>query len=392
MPLSPTFNKLKLLVVLALFTGLLWIRTYLPIKQDSSQNTWEIVYQTCEDNDFSALRVAQRTFFDNHLKSGLGYARFFSNKAWTDQVAIALYFRALGKTLSSPHTTLLFLDVGANVGQTVRFVSALFRSTRSYYPPDTFLRSISAEPSPSTFLALKREVLRARKSDAGGMYAALNVGIGSKPGTLPFYSWGRGDQGATLNSRATQGRPVYKRVEVCTIDELALRSGAIFRSSSSNFSSGKHFEGRPPENVVVKVDVEGFELEALQGARRALTTHQIGALVWEWAPEKMSRGSLKAQVKYISSFGYEVFISTLRAMIRVDGDLWDDAYESTRKTINLAAYVSGSGELLHIKQSHYLCRAVEAQTKCDCWSGRKVDLPPDAFHELLEDGFPMGRE
>ena len=38
-------------------------------------------------------KKSQMLYFNYHKSSGKGYARYSSNKAWADQVAIALYFR-----------------------------------------------------------------------------------------------------------------------------------------------------------------------------------------------------------------------------------------------------------------------------------------------------------
>ena len=215
--------------------------------------------------------------------------------------------------------------------------------------------------------------------------------MGETVGELPFYSKGKGDQGATFNVAARQSRQVYARIRVDTVDNII-----------SNYSSSDSYT-----RVIVKIDVEGFELSALLGMRNALQIGRIALIVWEWVPEKMPSGSLKSQVNFVSQFGYEVFISTLRAFIRLDNDHWDNMYESTRKTINLVAFPKGSEELENIKKIYSLCKisTLDIHTpksnsnlhsvkddSCLCWNGSKTSLPEDAFEVLRKEGMPMGRD
>ena len=336
------------------------------------------------------LKEAQVRYFSNAKTAGMGYAKFFSNKAWTDQVAIALYFHSLETTLTD-ETTVLFVDVGANIGQTVRFIGDVFKRQQKIFPAKSEFISVSLEPSPTTFQSLRIELARTRRRDRRSVYAALNVGVGNKPGVLNFYSKGHGDQGATFNPRARQGRPVYAKVPIVTVDQIVrgyrflLETGKLVEDGGGGADANLR--------VIVKIDVEGYETTAIRGALQSLREQRVGAIVWEWVPEKMPKGSLREQAEIISEQGYEVFISTTRAMVRIDGSYWNPMYETNPKTINIGAYLSGSPELAAIKRSALLCGSSGGGgAACTCWDGVKSDLPADQFQALAALGLPMGRE
>ena len=353
------------------------------------------LHNESRDCEKSAINKSQMLYFNYHKVSGKGYARYFSNKAWTDQVAIALYFRELENTAQcrtcDKPLRVLFIDVGANVGQTLRFIRDLFMRQHRRFSQGSEFVSISAEPSPTTFKELVKESELTKHIDKKSSYYVLNYGMGETVGELPFYSKGKGDQGATFNAAARQSRPVYARIRVDTVDNII-----------TNYSSSDSYT-----RIIVKIDVEGFELSALMGMRNALQIRAIAVIIWEWVPEKMPIGSLKSQVNFVSQFGYEVFISTLRAFIRLDNEHWDDMYESTKKTINLAALPNGSEELENIMKIYSLCKisTLDIHTpkfnsdlqsikdnSCLCWNGSKTSLPDDAFEVLRKDGMPMGRD
>lgn len=261
----------------------------------------------------------------------------------------------------------------------------------SIFPQESEFVSISAEPSPTTFKELVKELKITKRIDKKSSYYVFNYGLGETVRELPFYSRGKGDQGATFNAAARQSRPIYARIRVDTVDNMI-----------TNYSSSDSYT-----RIIVKIDVEGFEVSVLMGMRNALQSRAVAVIIWEWIPEKMPSGSLKSQVNFVSHFGYEVFISTLRAFIRLDNEHWDDMYESTKKTINLAALPNGSEELENIKKIYSLCKSstLDIYTpifnsnlqsieddSCSCWNGSKTSLPKDAFEVLRKEGMPMGRD
>lgn len=125
----------------------------------------------------------------------------------------------------------LFVDVGANVGAyTVLAAGA------------AGCRCIAFEPLPETFRSLSDNI---RLNDLAAGVVAVNAGVGAAPGRLRFTS-----AHDTMNHVLADGEADDACVEVPvqTLDD-ALR-------------------GERP--VVIKIDVEGYEAEVLDGAARVL--------------------------------------------------------------------------------------------------------------------------
>jgi FkbM family methyltransferase len=129
----------------------------------------------------------------------------------------------------------LFIDVGANVG------------TYTLWAAEHGAEVIALEPAADTFALLQENIALNRYQ-----VTALQAAAGDHCGTARFTAGL--DAG---NSLAAEGPALTKLV---TIDSLiADRSVAG-----------------------MKVDVEGFELDVLRGAARALAEHRIGLIQLEW--------------------------------------------------------------------------------------------------------------
>jgi FkbM family methyltransferase len=128
----------------------------------------------------------------------------------------------------------VFVDCGAYIGDTAEQV--IRRNP-------AFSRIVAIEADPSNFDRLTKWI--------GGLDAlvasrisALNVAVGAKRGKLQFQA--SGDEGARL---AANGDVV---VDCIPIDDLVPASGSTF----------------------IKMDIEGAELDALEGARHSIQTHR----------------------------------------------------------------------------------------------------------------------
>jgi FkbM family methyltransferase len=127
----------------------------------------------------------------------------------------------------------VFVDCGAYTGDTAE---ELIRRNPA------FSRIIAIEADPQNFERLTKWI-GTLEAPVASRISALNVAVGAKRGKLRFQAGG--GEGAKL---ATDGNVV---VECVPIDELAPAGGPTF----------------------VKMDIEGAELEALEGARRSIQTH-----------------------------------------------------------------------------------------------------------------------
>jgi FkbM family methyltransferase len=126
-------------------------------------------------------------------------------------------------------------DVGANIGLTTMLFSALARQV------------VSFEPSPSTYSLLRMNV------EQNGLknVSLVNAGLGSKAerSTITFSTTNRSG-GFVSDQVQPRGGHVTEQIEICRLDDIW----------------SKH----SPSLDFLKVDVEGFELSVLEGARSVI--------------------------------------------------------------------------------------------------------------------------
>ena len=171
--------------------------------------------------------------------------------------------------LSSQHAH--FMDIGANKGDWTIEALKLSEETGKSVNLHAF------EPCTGT-----RQMLEARLPEGAG--ARVNaLAMSSTPGETEFYSSGAGLGTNSLNQ--VSGTEV-ERVQVSTIDAY-LESNGINRVE------------------LVKVDTEGFDLEVLRGAERALSEGKIALIQfeynWRWL---LNRASLLQVFQLIAGTPY----------------------------------------------------------------------------------------
>ncbi|MGB8013050.1 MAG: FkbM family methyltransferase [Terriglobales bacterium] len=128
----------------------------------------------------------------------------------------------------------VFVDCGAYTGDTVE---PLIRRNPA------FAKIIAIEADPQNFDRLSKWV-GSLGAPVASRITALHAAVGAKRGKLQFQA--SGDEGARL---AADGNVV---VECVPIDELSPAAAPTF----------------------IKMDIEGAELDALEGARRSIQTHR----------------------------------------------------------------------------------------------------------------------
>lgn len=137
----------------------------------------------------------------------------------------------------------LFIDVGANVGSYTVLAAAVIGA-----------KCISIEPIPATFKPLTENI---RLNAISERVTALNIGVAAQPGKLKFTSGSD-----TTNHVISQKEKVTDgiiEVEVDTLDHLA---GHL-------------------NPALLKIDVEGFEANVIEGADQVLRRDSILALIVE---------------------------------------------------------------------------------------------------------------
>jgi len=134
----------------------------------------------------------------------------------------------------------LFVDIGANVGAYTILASSEINA-----------KTVAVEPVPSTFKNLMQNVFVNKMQEK---VTALNIGLGSKDGKLKFTR-----SLDTVNHVATENETDTIEVDINTLD-------SVLGDASP---------------VLLKIDVEGFETEVLNGAAKTLANDTLKAIIIE---------------------------------------------------------------------------------------------------------------
>ena len=186
-----------------------------------------------------------------------------------------------------------FMDCGANYG----YWSVLVSSTLFGKHP-----TIAVEASSSTFGELQKN---ARFND--DRYICLKRAISNRSGAMVKFSRHSHHGGRSILTNAQNDRSIYEEVRTETIDKLITT----------------HMYATP--SVVCKLDVEGAEIAALEGATRAL----LGDTVFIYEDHGKDFDCLPS--RYLLDRGIEVFIIAPDGTLLAVGDIKEIQAEKTNK-------------------------------------------------------------
>lgn len=193
--------------------------------------------------DLLRLILNQSIFYAVHSKNPKGF--YFKGmkkmRKGGFEPEVSLFLEAQFKSKSN-----LFVDVGAHQG----FFSCLANARN-------VKNTISIEPDLYNYKFLKSNIKMNKFLNKTHLF---NFGISNKNGFLEFYGFGTGISAIENWSGSVSKRKF--QVPVSTFDDLL-------------------FEFLPMKDSVVKIDVEGYELEVLQGATKTLATCDNVAIVIE---------------------------------------------------------------------------------------------------------------
>jgi len=146
----------------------------------------------------------------------------------------------------------IFIDVGANIGLMSIFASKIVGSKGLVY---------SFEPEPETFLILKKNI----EINSVRNIKIYNVGLGEKKGKSRIYTnpyAGRGS--ASLIKPVNQNNSKSYEIQIETLDNFVLEHNVT--------------------NVrMLKIDVEGWELQVLKGAKNFLRSTNAPIICIEYS-------------------------------------------------------------------------------------------------------------
>lgn len=144
----------------------------------------------------------------------------------------------------------IFIDVGANIGLMSLFASKILKNTGKVY---------SFEPEPSTFDILQKNIFINHSKNI----RTLSYALGSKNETLEVYKNANKNRGKATLMVSEETEESGTHIEVKTMDDF------IYENSIS-------------EVKFVKIDVEGWELEVLKGAKLLLSSKNAPILCVEY--------------------------------------------------------------------------------------------------------------
>lgn len=178
----------------------------------------------------------------------------------------------------------LFIDVGANVGVYSLLASGICKS-----------KSIAVEPIPSTFDKLKANI---KLNGLEDLVECQNVGLGAEEVVLSF----------TISPNSVMNH-VSENIRSQSASEVSVTTLPL----DLLLTNGK----RP---AMIKIDVEGYEMAILQGAKKSLEDERCKAIIVELngSGEKYGYKDEQIYIHLISNaffpFAYEPFTRALKPL------------------------------------------------------------------------------
>lgn len=149
----------------------------------------------------------------------------------------------------------VFIDLGAHWG-----IHALTAASR--WPGQVSVVAIEAYPDNSA-----RLMSWAERNHLEGDVEVVSTAVGDRVGVARLWVDGSSMGHNLRTDNSNNAGLTAIDVGMTTVDAL--------------FAARPHLHWR---RIIMKIDVEGFELEALTGARRLLSTGNVAAVIWEKAP------------------------------------------------------------------------------------------------------------
>ena len=182
---------------------------------------------------------------------------------------------------SNTNSSKYLIDVGANVGLT------------SIVPAKLGFRVVGFEPEMLNLVFLRRSIC-SNGDQVRRNYNLIEAAVGAKSGQTTFHVAPRSDGSSISEAAASQGSKTTSiTVPIVTIDEW--------------FED--HPEYRPEDCAYMKLDVQGFELRVLEGARKFLLKASYDLIVRveiEGDLEMMAIGSTGGVHVIMKELGYKV--------------------------------------------------------------------------------------
>lgn len=214
--------------------------------------------------DDLAGRLAREAFRLGARTRGFGYACSLSRE-----------IRIACTQLPSQNQELIVMDVGASSGNYVAAILDRFPISRVF----------AFEPSSSKFKTLENRFLHDSR------VSCVNLGFGSRSGTFPMYGPAEGSELSSVVRRDLSSHNMsvgwVEDIELETVDSWIGREAI-------------------PRVDILKIDVEGNELEVLRGAREALV-EAVQVIQFEFGGTSVDAGTyFRDYWVFLREFGFRI--------------------------------------------------------------------------------------
>ena len=187
----------------------------------------------------------------------------------------------LGDDATKPMT---IFDVGANRGEYTSAILELYPRSRVF----------AFEPSRETFRLLEAQFA------SMSQVVKLNYGLGCKARSQLLYKESQYARIASLTPLDVIDHDYTEKVVISTLDEVVSEHGIS-------------------EIDLLKIDVEGHELDVITGAQNTLTLRKIKCLQFELGGSSIDTNTtLKDIYEMLSQYGYRIYLISRRGVVPLD--------------------------------------------------------------------------
>jgi len=194
------------------------------------------------------------------------------------------YFRLLKVDNSEK---IIIFDIGAHKGESIKFFQKLYHKPIIY----------AFEPSKNTFTALKHAVDKIVDHEI----SIYQIGIGNQEGVVDFFE-------SVLSETSTFVRPDINSRYLKRKNQILLQSQEdAFISTPAHLTTIDAFvsENKIHRIDIMKIDIEGYELQAILGAEKVLRERKVSIIQFERHGDDMREDSFTAIHEFLSSLHFK---------------------------------------------------------------------------------------
>ena len=182
------------------------------------------------------------------------------------------------KQLLAGKSTSLVIDIGMNIGWYTLLAASLGHNVVAFEPNTMHHTKVCQSLKANGWTHDKVKV--------------FPYGLAQKEKVLGFFTNDNNPDTGSFMPRTEEKRPL--QLPVITLDGFAEDSG--------------WFAGNAPDISIMKIDIEGYEPEAIRGASRLLKMKRIRNIFAEWSPraDKRMQGRYRSMVSLLLNSGYSL--------------------------------------------------------------------------------------